>query len=110
MSGTTERAFQAQVTQLAEIRGWAWFHVRPARVAGDEWRTATAGSLGPGWPDLTLVRARDRRLIFAELKGSPRTPTTDQQLAVLEYLAAAGQDVRLWISPADWPEIERDLT
>jgi hypothetical protein len=32
------------------------------------WRTSASGTMAAGWPDLVLVRRRDRRLIFAELK------------------------------------------
>jgi hypothetical protein len=46
-------------------------------------------SLGsePGWPDLTLVRRADRRLVFAELKTDKKTSRLSvRQEAVLELL------------------------
>ena len=52
---------------LAPMLGWETFHVRPARTKSG-WRTPVQGSMAKGWPDLVLVRTRDRRLIFAELK------------------------------------------
>jgi len=52
---------------LAPMLGWETFHVRPARTKSG-WRTPVQGSMAKGWPDLVLVRIRDRRLIFAELK------------------------------------------
>lgn len=44
-------------------------------------------SLGsePGWPDLTLIRARDKRLIFAELKAE-KGVLSARQAEVLDLL------------------------
>lgn len=87
-----------------------------------------AGPLGKGFPDLVLVRARDRRLIFAELKRDGEYPTPDQA-RVLTLLSSVEQlpvaplrpvgvrsvrsdapriEVYIW-RPADWPEIEAIL-
>lgn len=66
---STEAALQTQVTQLAEYLGWHWAHFRPARTT-QGWRTPVSGPLGEGFPDLVLVRARDRRLMFVELKSA----------------------------------------
>lgn len=75
---------------LAPMLGWETFHVRPARTVNG-WRTPTEGSLAKGWPDLVLVRARDRRLIFAELKRELEVPTVEQWevLAILGALVGA---------------------
>lgn len=83
----SERDFQRQVTDLAEILGWQWAHFRPAQTSRG-WRTPVSGPLGAGWPDLILVRARDRRLIFAELKrdGAKPSPAQVAVLAVLDEL------------------------
>lgn len=62
----TERDWQRQVTDAAELLGWHWAHFRPARTERG-WRTPVSGPLGAGFPDLILVR-RDR-LILAELKA-----------------------------------------
>jgi len=120
-SPITEDDFMAQVTQLAELLGWQWAHFRPA-MTSKGWRTPVSGSLGKGWPDLVLVRARDRRLIFAELKASKMKPTPEQ-VRVLELLRSLvvvyGGDrassasmpqieVYLW-HPDDWEQIERTL-
>lgn len=107
-----------QVTDLAELRGWAWLHVRPGRTA-DSWRTPVSGPLGKGWPDLVLVREHDRRLIFAELKRDSMHLTPEQQavMATLGSLAAEPQlhslavplvNVFTW-RPSDWDEIEAVL-
>lgn len=80
----SESDFLRQVTDLAELLGWAWVHFRPAQTQRG-WRTPVQGPLGKGWPDLVLVRARDRRLIFAELKREGQKPTVEQA-AVLDLL------------------------
>jgi hypothetical protein len=80
----SEREFQRQVTELAELRGWETFHVRPGRTA-DSWRTPTSGTMAAGWPDLVL--ARHPRLIFAELKREDGR-LTEAQGRVLEVLGA----------------------
>lgn len=108
----TEEQFQAQVLDLATILGWESFHVRPARTAHG-WRTATQGTLAKGWPDLVLLRVRDRRLLFAELKrdGAKTTPEQDLVLEGLRAVACCPDceiDVHVW-RPADWPQIEETL-
>lgn len=54
----TEKAWQAQVIELARFGHWHHFHAY-------EMRRSTAG-----WPDLTLVRMHGQwaEMIFAELK------------------------------------------
>ena len=96
---------------LAEIFGWEHVHFRPA-MTKHGWRTAGSGTMAKGWPDLTMVRPRDRRLIFAELKGPGGKPTPEQ-LAVLEVLRSIAVykghtsiEVYVW-TPADLEEIAR---
>jgi hypothetical protein len=74
----SERDFQRQVTDLAELLGWMWCHWRALRNGRGIWQVPVEGPLGKGWPDLTLVRARDRRLIFAELKRELEHLSPDQ--------------------------------
>ena len=62
----TERDWQRQLTELAEMLGWRWAHFRPAQTSKG-WRTPVSGPLGAGFPDLILVRGD--RLILAELKA-----------------------------------------
>ena len=80
----TEAELQRLVTDLADIHGWAWSHFRPAQTKHGG-RPPVSGSLGKGWPDLTLVRARDRRLLFVELKREHGLVDADQA-AVLAIL------------------------
>ncbi len=95
----TEREFQRQVTDAAELFGWSWVAWRPAMTAKG-WRTPVSGPLGKGWPDLTLVR--DDRLIFAELKSQDGRLTPAQR-DVLDLLGRA-VPVYTW-RPTDLPAV-----
>lgn len=96
---TTEAQFQGQVVGLAAILGWESVHFRAA-MTKHGWRTPGSGSMAKGWPDLTLVRERDRRLIFAELKADKGKPTPDQERVLLLLSGLAGD----WFDPALLPE------
>ncbi len=99
----SERDFQRQVTELAELYGWSWMHPRAGRTL-DSWRTPTSGTLGEGWPDLVLIRGK--RIIFAEIKADTGrvTPHQDRVLGVLSRAAEA----YIW-RPKDWDFIEAEL-
>ena len=99
----TEREWQGQVTQAAELLGWSWVAWRPAMTAKG-WRTPVSGPLGKGWPDLTLVRGE--RLILAELKAEGGRLTPEQR-AVLEIIGRA-VPVYTW-RPADLPAVLETL-
>ena len=93
-SALSERDFQAQLIQLAELTGWRTYHTYDSRRSN------------PGFPDLVLVRAP--RVIFAELKRE-RGRVTDAQRAWAEELAeCAGVEYYLW-RPSDWDEVEMIL-
>ena len=83
----TEPDLMVAVTDLAALLGWTWVHHRPAQTQHG-WRTPISGPLGKGWPDLVLVRIRDRRVVFAELKAQAGSLTAEQK-SVLETLADA---------------------
>ena len=53
---------------IAPLLGYVHASFRPAQTRRG-WRTPVEGQLGEGWPDLVLLRLRDGRMIFAELKG-----------------------------------------
>ena len=95
MSGLlSELDFQRQLVGtkppgLAVIYGWEHVHFRPA-MTKHGYRTAGSGSMAAGWPDLVLVRPRDRRLIFAELKRDGAELSPDQR-HVLDLLGALRQ-------------------
>jgi hypothetical protein len=99
----TEAQWQAQVVQLAELYGWAYLHIRPARIR-DRHLTPVAGALGPGWPDLVLVR---ERVVYAELKAD-RGTISGVQHAVHAALRAAGCEVHVW-RPRDFGEVKATL-
>lgn len=86
----SETAFADQVMDLARLLGWRSLHIRPARTKHG-WVTPVAGD-GKGWPDLTLVRARDRRIVFAELKREIGGEISPEQSAWLEALAGIAGD------------------
>lgn len=96
----TERDWQRQVTDAAELFGWQWVHFRPAQTQHG-WRTPVSGPLGKGWPDLMLVR---ERVIFAECKRQDGSRVTPEQQAVHSALRAAGALVYVW-RPADLPDV-----
>ena len=89
-----EAEFQRQVTDLADIFGWSWIHLRPAQTQHG-WRTPVSGPMGKGWPDLFM--ARGYRSIAAELK-SEKGKATPEQNAVLELLQATGVETFVWRS------------
>lgn len=93
----SEAQLQDQVLRLAELCGWTLrYHT---------WNSQRSEA---GYPDLTLCRPRDGRLLIVELKRDGRHPTVDQR-AWLDGLETVKHfDVKLW-RPADWPEIERTL-
>src|SRR5687767_5466250 len=89
MRAGPELQLHEQVTGLAEILGWEWMAVRPMfDVKRKVYRTGTIGTMAKGWCDLVLVRSRDRRLLFVELKGTKRDKPTPDQERVLGVLRA----------------------
>lgn len=103
----TEAAFQAQVLELAHLRQWETFHVRAGRTL-DSWRTPGSGTMAKGWPDLVLVRPRDGRLLFIELKTDAGKLTEEQRRVIDVLRSVSGIHVDIW-RPADWDHIERVL-
>ena len=122
-----EYQLQVQIAELATILGWEHVAFRPLKTKYGV-RTPGSGTMAKGWPDLTLVRARDRRLIFAELKGTKYAKPSDDQTRVLDVLRAlegehvyiedtspeqpetsyVAIEVHVW-RPDDWDSIERIL-
>jgi hypothetical protein len=106
-----EADFLQLITDAAELYGWRWAHWRPARTRHG-WRTPVSGPLGKGWPDLMLIRDRDGRMLWAELKRAGAMPDPDQS-AVLDYLRRFARfhgwaSVHVW-RPDDWDEIVETL-
>lgn len=101
----TERQFADAVVELAQLLGW--------EVKRDPTWRATAAS--PGYPDLTLAHANQRRIIFAELKTDKGRITSEQHRwldtldeAAYESVERCNVSAVVW-RPRDWPEIELAL-
>lgn len=106
----TEKQFQRQVIELAQLCGWRVAHFRPAMVRAEGGKVKYVTPVqadGKGFPDLVLAHAKRRQLVFAELKTDTRRTTFEQDMW-LKALAAAGADVFCW-RPADWSFIEAVL-
>lgn len=98
----SEKQFQKQVIELAQLRKWKVAHFRPARVivnGKETWRTPVAGD-GEGFPDLVL--ARRGNVLFRELK-------TELGKASAEQLDWLQQCCGMIWRPSMWALIEREL-
>ena len=93
------------VTDYAVSRGWEYMHIQPGLTDRGRYRTPVSGSLGPGWPDLILVRGSD--LIAVELKADGRYPTPLQK-RVMTTLEGALIECHVW-RPRDWDAIVERL-
>jgi len=98
----TESELQENVVKMAHLLRWRVAHFRPAQNAAGRWSTPVSAD-GAGFPDLVL--ARDRIVIFAELKADGGRLSDAQR----DWLSAL-PDSYLW-RPSDWKsgEIERTL-
>jgi hypothetical protein len=94
----TEKEFQHEVMKLARAGGWTCGAKDVDELGGLTYHSVSVMAQSErGWPDLTLVRRRDRRLIFAELKAEagevkPRQVAVMGLLACLETGRLAGVD------------------
>lgn len=95
--GLNERDFTRKVVDLFRARKWLCVHFRPAQTSKG-WRTPFTGD--GGFPD--VVAARDRVVLFAELKAQNAKPPTPEQVAWLEAVPAGF----LW-RPSDMHLIEQ---
>jgi hypothetical protein len=91
----TEKVWQSQVIGLAKTLGWRVYH--PFLSKWSE----------KGYPDLTLLHVRQKRVVFAELKRQDGKETPAQR-EWLDDLHAAGQEAYLW-RPSDWEHIAKIL-
>lgn len=94
-----ETEFQRHVVKMARDNGWgitkgeddkrdaqlASYNQPPDPLGGLVFHPRLMVGSEPGWPDLTLVRRADRRLIFAELKTDDGR-VTPRQAKVLDLL------------------------
>jgi len=84
----TEAELLAAVKKLAMLTGWVPYHTHDSRRSD------------AGFPDLVLVNVRQRRIVYAELKG-PRGRLRPQQGVWLGILRAVGAETALW-RPEQW--------
>lgn len=101
----TEAEFQLQVTELADILGWRFMHVRRSIGKGARWTTATNVV---GWCDLFMWHPEHARVIAVELKSEMGKPTPEQ-VSVLDSLRAAGLETYVW-RPSDFDHLQAVLT
>lgn len=101
----SEEAWQSRVTDLLDLRGWLWFHCRPARTTKG-WRTPVSGPLGKGWPDIVAVR--DDRLAVLELKSVKGRVSAEQRM-VIDALARVPGVTAMVARPSDWDRIQEVL-
>lgn len=94
----TEAQFQQQVVDLAKLFGWGTSYNSRRDKGAPDWPLAglvfhprIMYRSEPGWPDLTLIRRSDRRLIFAELK-TDKGKLSPRQQQVLDLLRCLGVD------------------
>jgi hypothetical protein len=132
--GITEDAWLRVVTDLAHAYGWRDYHVdrsakRVVRRSGVMTWATNVSRQGKGFPDLVLVRRRDWRLVFAELKRDKDSRVTPEQREWLDDLGALALglenivapirretdlanlpriDVAVW-RPRDYDDVERTL-
>ncbi len=120
--GWTEHDLDAKVMELAKRYGWWSASTDTGTIDGLAFHAASVVTASErGWPDRTLIRRRDRRLIFAELKSERGYPSP-RQAAVLDLLRCletgplagvdrfAGPSVRVFVwRPSDILEIETVL-
>jgi VRR-NUC domain len=95
----THIQFQAVVVETAHLFRWSHLHVRRSIGKGRQWVTATNVK---GWPDLFLWHPLNG-FAALELKVG-KDHATDEQLAVLASLAAAGA-VTAVVYPKDWESL-----
>jgi hypothetical protein len=79
----TEAQLQDAIRELAQIRGWLFFHPYDSRRST------------PGWPDLFLVHPRTGDVVVAELKSTSGRVSQAQQTWI-DAFAAAGVVVNVW--------------
>jgi hypothetical protein len=101
----SEALFMGKVTDYATARGWQWMHIQAGLTPQGRYRTPVSGTLGPGWPDLILVRGNS--LIAAELKTDHKYLNPIQK-RVMTTLEAAVIECHVW-RPRDWERIVERL-
>ncbi len=95
----TEKQLLATVVEMAEANSWLVYHQLDQGGVTEDGRMWHGMRIGPGFPDLVLVRPRPYQLLFRELK-SEKGKLSDAQQKWLTYLLYAEADARIW-RPSD---------
>lgn len=90
----SEKRFQQMVTDLANLRGWLFYH---------PWNSQKST---PGWPDCAMVRPP--RFVVAELKSEKGRLSPHQREWLDKLQQVPTIEVFVW-RPRDWEEILRVL-
>jgi len=120
----SEAAWAAQVEDLALLSGFRVYRVTNStreivRRSGARVRVRNVNASGVGFPDMVLVHARRKLLLFVELKrGKQRghhhgvTEAQDAWLTDLRAVAeVAGASIGVFVwTPADWSDVVSTLT
>lgn len=97
-SVTPEAAFQVRVLELAERLGYELsYHTHDSRRSE------------AGFPDLTLLRPRDHRLVLLELKAGRKQATEAQLRWLVQLDQVTRVDAALARDSRDWSSLEELL-
>jgi hypothetical protein len=100
--------FRAEVMKLVRRNGWACGYSDTDELPGLCLHVSSAmHQPEKGWPDLSLFRRRDGRVMFRELKKEDGE-LSPRQAAILDLLRACGLDAKPW-RPSQLPQIEDEL-
>lgn len=97
--GVTGKQLQDAIVSVAHPLGYVAAHFSPAQVRPGTFVTSYAYD-GKGFPDLVLVSAQRRRIIFAEVKGRGDS-LRPEQAEWLRSLGLAGAEAYVF-TVADW--------
>jgi hypothetical protein len=106
--------FRAEVMKLVRLYGWACAYGDEGELPGLAYHASSAmHQAEKGWPDLTLIRRRDHRLVFAELKRengelSGRQVAVMGLLRCLEARPLAGGTLAPTVQVAVWRPSDMD--
>lgn len=89
-SEVREKAFDAQVLQLARLCGWLAYHPYSSTRSPE------------GFPDRVFVRPP--RILFVELKRERGRLSAEQERWAAALRACPGVEYQLW-RPSDWEEL-----
>ena len=97
-----EKDFQQRVVDVARLNGWLVYSVPDSR------RATLAG-----YPDLTMIHRRQRRIVFAELKREKGKTSEAQDfvLSALQDVAGTTESVEVFVwKPSDFDAIVTTLS